>query len=245
MADERRYQDDEVRRIFEAAAEVRDEPDGAVDRTVTAGGSGAGLSLAELQDIGREVGLEPDRVAAAAAALDRTGSVPAVQRRLLGLPLSAGRTVALPRAPTDEEWEILVSGFRETFQARGKVTGHGALREWTNGNLHAFVERTGEGYRLRMGTVKGSAVPTALGGAGALLFGVPIALGEFAKGQTADGLIVLVLFVLTGLGVLATSLGGLPRWARTRQAQMDALAERAVALLTGSDPASQEPDPHA
>lgn len=242
MADERRYQDDEMRRIFEAASALPEEADTVPGRTLAAPDGGGGFSLAELQDIGREVGLEPDRVAAAAAALDRPASAPAPQRRLLGLPLSAGRTVALPRAPTDEEWEILVSEFRRTFEARGKVSGHGALREWTNGNLHAFVERTEEGHRLRMGTVKGGAVPTALGGAGALLFGIPIALGEFAKGQTADGLIVMLIFVLSGLVMLAGSLGRLPAWARSRQAQMDGLAERAVALLTGSDPASQHAD---
>lgn len=242
MADERRYQDDEVRRIFESASEVRDEPQPGRDRAVTAPGSTGGLSLTELQDIGREVGLEPGRVASAAAALDRPAPEPVVRRRLLGLPLSAGRTVDLPRAPTDEEWEILVSELRETFQARGKVSGHGALREWTNGNLHAFVERTEAGYRLRMGTVKGNAIPMALGGSGAILFGLPLALGEFAKGQTGDGFIVLALFGVGGAVALFNGLAGLPRWARTRQAQMDRLAERAVALLGGSDPASNDAD---
>jgi hypothetical protein len=59
MSEERRYKEDEVKGIFEAAARERDSRGRAVV-------SPEGLTLAELQTIGREVGLAPDRIAEAA-----------------------------------------------------------------------------------------------------------------------------------------------------------------------------------
>ena len=58
MANERRYGEDEVKEIFERAAEYR-RPGGRALAT----GEGEGLGLKELQAIGAEVGLSPDRIA--------------------------------------------------------------------------------------------------------------------------------------------------------------------------------------
>jgi hypothetical protein len=149
MTDERRYQDEEVAEIFEAAA----TPQRSNPRALS---SGDGLTLEQLQEIGREVGVAPERIAEAATALDlRRSALP--QRTNLGMTISASRTVGLPRAPTDREWELLVGELRETFQAQGKDGSQAGVRQWTNGNLHASIEPTEDGYRLRMGTLKGSA----------------------------------------------------------------------------------------
>ena len=61
-----------------------------------------GLTLADPQEIGREVGISPDAVAKAANALDLRGRV--VSRTFLGLPIGVERTVALNRWLTDAEW---------------------------------------------------------------------------------------------------------------------------------------------
>src|SRR6185436_7829751 len=100
MTDERRYGEEEVAEIFEAAASHRGSDERALSST-------GGLSLGELQAIGGEVGIAPERIAAAAAALDlRRGA--AARRTLLGIPVAVGQAVDLPRAPTDREWEMLV-----------------------------------------------------------------------------------------------------------------------------------------
>ena len=75
----------------------------------------------------------------------------------------------LPRPLTDHEWEQLVSELRATFNARGTISVHGGLREWRNGNLHAYIEPAEGGYRLRIRTVKGSAQGVMMAGAGAVL----------------------------------------------------------------------------
>ena len=74
MSNERRFGDDEVREIFDRASRS-----GAVR---LGGGSidEHGLTLPELQDVGKEVGLDPERIAEAAAALDHP-AVPVPVRR--------------------------------------------------------------------------------------------------------------------------------------------------------------------
>src|SRR6185436_8172357 len=149
MADERRYQEDEVAEIFEAAsAPALSRGDAAPNQ---------GLTLAELQAIGREVGIAPERIAEAAASLARS-QPPLPRRTELGMPLSAAHVIDLPRALTDREWALVVADLRETFNARGHETSQGVTRQWANGNLHALVEPTKTGYRLRLGTVKGDAL---------------------------------------------------------------------------------------
>lgn len=113
MTDERRYRDEEVAEIFEAAA----TPAPVRDRAVT---TQDGLTLADLQAIGREVGVAPERIADAASALDRRDSI-MPHRSELGMPIAVSRAYDLPRAPTDHEWGIIVSELRETFGARAQL----------------------------------------------------------------------------------------------------------------------------
>jgi hypothetical protein len=225
MTDERRYGDDEVAAIFEAAA--RDHPPRGHALT-----SPGGMSLAELQAIGGEAGIAPERIAGAAAALElRREAAP--RRTHLGMPVAVGRTVPLPRAPTDREWEVLVAELRETFGAHGRDVSSGGLRAWRNGNLHAYVEPTETGHRLRLGTTKSNGV----------------ALGTVGVAGVAVGLIMLAIFLLTagpmgdvGLAVMLAAMGAaalaanalrLPAWAREREEQMEHVATRARALVRG------------
>src|SRR5918995_656465 len=92
--DERRFNDDEVAAIFAKATDVKTT---TRQRNLQ---PSDGLTLAELQEIGREVGIAPDRVAQAAASIDRVGT--ATSRRFLVLPLGVGRTVELDRRLSDE-----------------------------------------------------------------------------------------------------------------------------------------------
>ena len=102
----RRYGDEEVREIFSLATTGGRDP--------SLPSESGGLTLDELQRIGQEAGIEPARVAHAAETLDARGRAAPV-RRSLGVPIGLSRVVDLPRAPTDREWERLISEFRSTF----------------------------------------------------------------------------------------------------------------------------------
>ncbi len=222
MYNERKYRDDEIAELFEAAAAaVRRDP-----------GAGAlapaeGMTLAELQAIGGEVGLPPERIAEAAAALDLRRD--AVRRSDFGMPVSVGRTVDLPRPPTDHEWEVLVADLRQTFQTRGRV----GAREWNKGNLHAYVEPTATGARLRLGTTMGNAVPLNRMGALSLVMAVLSSARLLAGGELPDAIMPTLIFTFVGGAALAMNAMRLTPWARRREEQMERVAARARALLGG------------
>lgn len=213
------------------------EIEAILDRAVTPGDASDaarlphdGLTLRELKDVGREVGIPAERIEEAVRALDRSERVD----RRMGLPLSVGRTVGLPRAPTDAEWDQLVADLRATFGATGIVHRDGGLRGWTNGNLHAWVEPDGRGYRLRMGTTKESAFQLGAIGAGMLgmsgILGTLTAVGADVPLAGAGALLAM------GVGTLVVAFGQTPGWARARLEQMDDVARRAEERLGAPEP---------
>jgi hypothetical protein len=222
MADERRYNDDEVAAIFEAAS--------APATTRGDSRSSQGLTLTELQAIGREVGIAPDRIAEAAGVLERTGtSIPT--RRDFGMPMTAAHVVEIPRALTDREWSLVVADLRETFGARGKESTHGETREWSNGNLHAFVEPTRTGYRMRLGTLKGDALALNRMGAFGVVMGGVVAVASLLGGDPTAAVSGAVALGGMGAGALALNALRLPRWVRLREQQMKEVAERTRAMI--------------
>ena len=227
MTAEPRYREDEVREIFERAATA------AEGRALTT--TRDGFTLAELQAIGRDVGIDPGRIADAAAALEvRRGALP--RQTLLGMPVSVGRTVSLSRAPTDHEWEQLVAVLRETFHAAGKVRVEGGLRQWTNGNLGAFVEREDDGWRLRLRTRREDAAPYMNVGIAGVAVGIAIALFMVLTGTVTDDILGALILFMGGLGFLGYNAIRLPAWAAERERQMEHVAERMRALLDTPEP---------
>jgi hypothetical protein len=219
----RRYSEAEVREIFELAMQDR-----ATERTALP--SSEGLTLTDIQDIGQEVGLAPADLARAAAVLDARG-VQVPRCKSLGMPVGVGRIVPLPRAMTDHEWDQLVAELRTTFNARGRVNSQGGLREWTNGNLHAMVEPSETGYRLRLGTLKSDGMGwNALGMIGITVGAVSFGIGAITGG-IADVMPMPVVMSWAGIAALAGNAVRLPRWARTREQQMAHIAAKAAAIM--------------
>lgn len=139
---QRRYSEEEVAQIIEAAVRGADEPSDALG---PAKPRSQGMSLAEIQEIGAEVGIPAHAIAASAAAIDVGDSSVGVTGTTLGVPHGVAGTVPLPRELTDREWEILVGHLRETFNAIGKTESEGGMRSWRNGNLQFRVEPTSTG----------------------------------------------------------------------------------------------------
>ena len=225
---ERRFNEDEVAAIFKRATETQQKG----QRHLPSGESG-GMTLAQLQEIGREVGISPELVSEAATAIDRIGRP--TSRRFLGMPIGVGRTVELGRRLTDEEWERLVVDLRETFDARGHVRDEGSFRQWTNGNLQALLEPTPSGHRLRLRTLKGDARIYLAGGLA--MFGITTAgliqkALSGAASQPTD-----FFFAVLGAALFGWAVIRLPGWAQTRRRQMEEVAAR-LADTTKSVPAS-------
>lgn len=229
MSVERRYDDDEMRRIFRLATEAG-ESQGSGSAS---GGSGTGMTLAELQAIALEAGIEPEQVARAAARLDAIPAPPPV--RLLGVPISVGHAVELPSPPTDAEWDRLVVQLRDTFRARGRVSREGSLRSWTNGNLQVLVEPTDTGHRLRMRSVS-SDLRGRLGiGLGFLALGAVGILAKAVTGALGDSgtLAGLLVTGAMGAGFLAWGTVGASRWTALRNSQFQEIGSMAHRMVSG------------
>jgi hypothetical protein len=217
---ERRYSDEEVSAIFARATETQqDAPRQSIP--------GEGMTLAELQEIGREAGIEPDAVARAARSLD---TAPLIRQpapaRYLGMPIGVAHVVELPYRMTEAGWERLVLDLRETFDAAGRVRSDGTFRQWSNGNLQVLVEPYGEGQRVRFRTMKGSSRSLMTIGVTFLALAlVAIVTGMLIPGgpfSTSDaGGFALIGAVMFGVGAVQ-----LPSWARLRKSQMEEVGER-------------------
>ena len=218
---ERRFSDAEVAQIFERAAS------GHAIQTTRAP---EGMTLAELQSIGHEVGIPAEQITRAALSLSSDEAKPT--RRFLGMTTGVAHTVHLARKLTDDEWERFIVQVRETFNAQGTMSREGSLKQWNNGNLRVMLEPTDAGHRVRFQTVKGDA-PGLLGG-GLVMIAVAGA-GEVTAVLTGSGNDVGLLASFGFLGAMGIAAAGitafrLPRWARTRKAQMEELGARASAM---------------
>lgn len=226
MSVERRYQDHEIRAILELAVGQKESP-------VQALPAADGLTLVELQAVGREVGLPAERITQAVALFDGRGAS-AARSTTLGLPTSIGRIVALPRSPSDREWELLIAELRTTFGGKGEVTSQGGLREWSRGRLHAFIEPTATGHRLRLVDSNEAVAGIVVGGLLAVFTLLMLAL-LFSKEGPSIVLALPAFISLLGASLAAGSAISLPRWAREQERRMEYIGQQALSLLAPSE----------
>jgi hypothetical protein len=219
---ERRYNQEEVEAIFQRAAEAQ--------QAVPLLRRDEGITLGQLQEIGREVGISPEQIRAAAGAIQRTGHT--TKRTLLGLPIGVGRIVDLDRKLSDAEWERLVVELRETFDAKGRLKQEGNFRQWTNGNLQALLEPMGDTHRLRLRTFKANARAYIAGGLGLVIVAVMLLVANAARGQPLD-MSRFWLTMLMGGGFFAIGAAMIPPWARERQRQMKEIPKRVTNWASG------------
>lgn len=220
---DRRFNEEEVAAIFKQATEAQQTPQRQLP-------SGEGLTLAELQEIGRQVGIAPELVVQAAASLGQVGSP--TSRKFLGLPIAVGRTIDLDRKLSDDEWERLVVDLRETFDARGTVRQEGSLRQWTNGNLQVLLERTANGHRIRLSTVKGDARAWMSGGLVTLGVAAVTALAAVVGVANQHYLTWAVEMAAIAAGQFAIGAIRVPGWARLRRKQMEEISGRLTLGMT-------------
>jgi hypothetical protein len=220
---DRRFNEEEVAAIFKQATEAQQPPQRQLP-------SGEGLTLAELQEIGRQVGIAPELVVQAAASLSRVGSP--TSRRLLGLPIGVGRTIELDRKLSEDEWERLVVDLRETFDARGTARQEGSFRQWTNGNLQVLLEPTANGDRIRFLTVNGAARAWMMGARVTLGVATVAAIAAMVGAANNHYLPLAVGMAAIAAGQFTIGAIRLPGWARLRRKQMEEISGRLTLGLT-------------
>ena len=160
-------------------------------------------------------------------------------QRSVGLPIGVSRVVELPRAPTDREWEQLISEFSTTFGAPGHATTSGGLRAWAHGDIHICAEPTDHGEQLRLSALQYNAM--VFNGLGIVLgmMSIFMAAALVAAGRPAKAFAILGVFGGIALTPFVANFFQLPRWAREHERQLEAIAAHAVQML--SNPADDVP----
>ena len=229
MPDSPRFSEDDINAIFQEAIRAQEEARGLGRRD--------GLSLDELHEIGAELGISPEFITRAAAAR-RTPITAKPDGTLLGIPVSLERVVALPRQLTEDEWARLVADLRETFEARGKVSQDGPLRQWNNGNLSAMLEPAADGWQLRLRTLRGNTAPmfgmSGIFAAMSLLITTVLLAKDLP--QDPSKYVLGAFFLLAGLAIAGYQWVATTRWHAQRTNQIDALARRVSAMVAEAEP---------
>lgn len=227
MDNPRKYNESEIEAIFSSAARAQ-------ETARTSIGESEGLTLEELQRIGREAGITPEFIRRAAAALEM-GTPDESTDRLVGLPIGVGRSAVVPGPLTDEAWDQLVADLRRTFRATGRTRVDGSLRQWRNGNLRASVEPVADGYRLDISTMNGNLRSGIVGGMVAVVLGLLLTVMHFLSGETmSDTYRTLVVTAMAVIGLATIAGFRLPGWARERKLQMKDVLERAMERSTAA-----------
>ena len=228
----RRYDEQEIAAIFKQAAADQE----SAQRQPPHGG---GLTLAEIEKIGAEAGIDPAFIARAAHVLDQKASAPP-PKTSLGLPVSVARTVDLPGPFSDRDWDRLVADLHETFGVPGEVRRDGSRRRWSGGTLQVLVEPAESGHRLHFRTLHEAGRAGLLGGLLFFIMGLFFTLMVAAKGEFAvDWGVTLftAMFSVVGLGSMGTAAYRLPRWREKQTRRMEAVAARALERA-GAQPTS-------
>ncbi|WP_412068413.1 hypothetical protein [Rubrivirga sp. IMCC43871] len=224
------FSEDDARRIFARAAE----------RQHAVQARGEGLTLAELQAIGREAGLDPDHVAAAVAEMHLLPDAEPVL--VSGVDVTPRRSRVLPVELSDEMWEQYVARLRRTFGTKGVPSQVGRIREWQSqpgSMLHVVAEPVTGGTRITIESSKAAFVRSGNGPNHGLIPALVIAVVMSALFGFGDfePLVWILPVLITALGV-AFWFGmraHLARWTETRAGQFEALLDQFE--LIARDPA--------
>lgn len=138
---ERRYNEQELAAILRAAAEAQAQGSRASEPE--------GFSLADIERLAQEVGIDPALIAPAAGKLQATSRPK--RFRLFATPIRETYEYNADEILDDSAWEDVVAELRVTFASSGKVSTVGFSREWVGGTdfLSAHLSATPRKGRTR------------------------------------------------------------------------------------------------
>lgn len=185
---ERRYSDEELRRILEDATRSELQPKQVARQQ-------EGLTLAEIREIAQEVGIDPHAVDRAAAGLLASESIDAApSSRVFSRVLHEETIIARPLS--DSEMRLVALQAERVLGRRGSLYSAGDFVEWRDGRnrLYVGIVRGEQRTRIRVIADQTSEVlagSAAIGGLGLML--VPMIAGPGMA--TIPGLVLLAAAV--------------------------------------------------
>lgn len=237
---ERTYSEREVADLIGRAVERQQE--------AAAPHAEVGLTLAEVERVGRETGIDPTHLRAAAAEMDAAGRTLSRQAGHTPTHVTVERWVDALLMP--EGWEDIVAHLEaeiglDTARASGSIQQVGSAYEWSHTSglgVRTTVTASSRGgrTRLRLRQLVGSAGVRTEG----IIYGLAIAvLAAFIATAIASGPVGLATFVLVW-AVAAPATMVLDRhWRETKLRGLDTLADDLSALVSDPSRVAESPVP--
>ena len=232
---ERRYSEQEFALVLQMASEEPDAPE--EEKTQALAPVREGLTLAQIQEIAAEVGIDPDRVSRAAALLPRERESRAI-RLIGGHPVVSIETV-VEREASETDLRRIAEAVRREVGATGKAQEVLGALEWRGNTTTTIVSasatpRDGSTV-LQVSADSTGALLTIIGAAGLPTLGVvALTLGKLVFGETDAGIVLGLLSGLPPAAVVSRSL-----WKRTTKSWrerllkiMDAMSHETMKLPT-------------
>ena len=235
----KRFSEADAQRIFALAAERQHE----------VGQSETGLSLEELEEVGRAAGLDPAFVRQAAMDALRPETT-GTTRRVLGMPLEHRRERFIRGTVTDDAWAQIVVDLRRQFNKPGLVTDIGPLREWrsvaSDQQQPVTVTLTPErdGTRVvieqsQAGAALGLGIATGVNFFMGLMFALIASLETGNPDLMIPATVMLIFAVLFGLGTFF----GMRGYSRSQTTKFDAALDRIDLAVRDHEPAAMAEAP--
>ena len=225
---DRRYTDQEVALVLQRAAEIEER--GPSDTPAA-----RGLTLGELHEIAREVGLSP-------AVIDEALTTLQTRRRaggssLLGAPLTRRVARGVPRHLGDEALRRLIRVTEDSTDATGTVTEALGTVRWTSiPSAHKFDRTTQISLSSNSDETQIQVVQRYPAGLRAILHFLPGSWGALIGGAVAASMGVTAIGTI-GVGVGAAAIGmGIGRsiWQLVARRSERQVEEIATALVTAT-----------
>jgi len=232
----RRFDDDEVALILRRATEMQ---------ASAASPGEVGMTLADLEEIAREAGLDPALVRRAAAEVQSGAAQPPLHggSRFLGAPTRLRHERIVDGELAAEDYEAVVEEIRRTFGDVGMVSVLGRTLSWRTTPSMQRHGRRGRDVSVTIATRGGKTgirvEETTTNVAGGLFGGLMGGLGGGGGGAAIGIGMGTMHSVAAGFGLWGALIGGSYLLARTiygsisrsRAAELATLADRLVAII--------------
>lgn len=228
MASGNRFDRDQISKILKRAAELEHKNHINDD--------GDGLSVEELQEVAKEVGLHPKYIRLAAEELERPS--PSFLSKIFGGPFNYRHSSVVEGTLSNKKWEEIVAQIRHSIGKNGKPSKFGDTFEWElrddeTQHLQIYVSPQGEQTSIQINAdFKNYAalIYGALGTMGVTLIAVLIPI-LFKKA----GLPLAPLLTFGGIGLLSFAAGlrfYLSRWTKKKRKTYSRLVNRLQEILS-------------
>jgi hypothetical protein len=217
---ERRYSDEEVAKILRMTGELS-----------RGDGSEEGVSLAELQRVASELGLDPEKVRLAAERADRDAALDGGQSDFIGAPPQYEVDRLVECELTDEGWYAAVAEM-ESVYGDGQAKLQGTVRSWRKKTDFGWVNLTATPKNGKTLLRFGAHIDNGLGWALAAMAVLTLILGGTIFGNIAMPVWAILIGGILLVAAAAGSFKYLTKeWLKADKAKANAALEKAGEVI--------------